>query len=98
MEFRRGILFIRLNGSLDKNNIKKIIETKEFKYIVFNLDRLYAIDDYGINYFLKISKRIKSRNGKLLICDKNTDKDIIFNEIPKINNELEAFKICEVMI
>ena len=97
MEFRRGILFIRLNGSLDKNNIKRIIETDEFKYIVFNIEKLYAIDTHGINYLLKVNHLLKRKKGKLLICDKNSNNDFMFDEIPKINSELEAFTLCEVI-
>ena len=97
MEFRKGILFIRLNGSLNKENINNIIEPNGFKYIVFNLDKLYSIDNYSINYFLKINKLLNKKKGKLFICDKNSNKNIIFDEIPKISNELEAFKLCERM-
>ena len=33
MEFRRGILFIRLKGDLNKNTIKGVID-EDFKYVV----------------------------------------------------------------
>ena len=32
MEFRRGILFIRLKGDLNKNTIKGVID-EDFKYV-----------------------------------------------------------------
>lgn len=44
LEFRKGVLFVRLNGSLnDKDsldNINSLINEIGFKYIVFNVDNL----------------------------------------------------------
>ena len=40
MEFRKGILFIRLKGDLNKDTIKEIID-KDFKYVFFNFNDLY---------------------------------------------------------
>ncbi len=94
-EFRKGILFIRLNGYLNKDNLHKVIKIRGFNYIVFNIDNLYAIDTYGIDFLLNINKKLQKEKGKLLICDKNYHKDYIFGKIPKINNELEAFKLYE---
>ena len=55
MEFRRGILFIRLKGDLNKNTIKGVID-EDFKYVVLNLDNMYSIDSYSIKYINKIRK------------------------------------------
>ena len=57
MEFRRGILFIRLKGDLNKNTIKGVID-EDFKYVVLNLDNMYSIDSYSIKYINKIRKNI----------------------------------------
>lgn len=53
MEFRKGILFIRLKGDLNKDTIKGIID-KDFKYVVLNIDDMYSIDSYSIKYLNKI--------------------------------------------
>ena len=55
MEFRKGILFIRLKGDLNKDTIKGIID-KDFKYVVLNIDDMYSIDSYSIKYlgYMKI--------------------------------------------
>ena len=58
MEFRRGILFIRLKGDLNKNTIKGVID-EDFKYVVLNLDNMYSIDSYSIKYINKIRKNIE---------------------------------------
>lgn len=55
MEFRKGILFIRLKGDLNKDTIKGIID-KDFKYVVLNIDDMYSIDSYSIKYLNKIYK------------------------------------------
>lgn len=97
MEFRKGILFIRLKGDLNKNTIKGIID-KDFKYIVLNIDNMYSIDSYSINYINKIYQKIENTSGKMLICDKfNISRKLLLN-IPKINTEYDAFKLFERMV
>ena len=84
MEFRRGILFIRLKGDLNKNTIKGVID-EDFKYVVLNLDNMYSIDSYSIKYINKI-------------CDKYNTTSRLLKDIPKISNEYDAFKLFERMI
>ena len=83
MEFRRGILFIRLKGDLNKNTIKGVID-EDFKYVVLNLN--------------KIRKNIEYEDGKLIICDKYNTTSRLLKDIPKISNEYDAFKLFERMI
>ena len=54
LEFRKGILFIRLKGNLNqltyqsmKDYLIPIIKDNGIKYIVFNLAYLKSIDGYG---------------------------------------------------
>ncbi len=98
-EFRKGVLFIRLYGSLNHKNISKIsksiknlIDDFGLKFIVFNLDSLKYIDKDGINLILKYHTMINNQNGKLIICDKNKH----FNQnkiIPNITYEIDAFHL-----
>lgn len=60
MEFRRGILFIRLKGDLNKNTIKGVID-EDFKYVVLNLDNMYSIDSYSIKYIIKYAKTLNMK-------------------------------------
>ena len=94
MEFRRGILFIRLKGDLNKNTIKGVID-EDFKYVVLNLDNMYSIDSYSIKYINKIRKNIEYEDGKLIICDKYNTTSRLLKDIPKISNEYDAFKLFE---
>ena len=70
MEFRRGILFIRVKGDLNKNTVKGIVD-EDFKYIVINIDDIYSIDSYSIKYLKKLYKSFKNNKGNIIICDKN---------------------------
>ncbi len=97
MEFSKGILFIRLKGDLNKNTIKGLVD-RDFKYIVLNIDNMYSIDSYSIDYINKLYKRIDSTSGKMIICDKFNISRKLLNEIPKIDKEYDAFKVFERMI
>ena len=97
MEFSKGILFIRLKGDLNKNTIKGIID-KDFKYIVLNIDNMYSIDSYSIDYINKLYKKIDNASGKMIICDKFNISRKLLKNIPKIDREYDAFKLFERMV
>ena len=97
MEFIKGILFIRLKGDLNRNTIKGVID-ENFKYVVLYLDNMYSIDSYSIKYINKVYKEIEYEDGKLIICDKFNVTSRLLKDIPKINNEYDAFKLFERMI
>ena len=97
MEFRKGILFIRLKGDLNKDTIKGIID-KDFKYVVLNIDDMYSIDSYSIKYLNKIYKLYENNNNKSIICDKFNVSRKVLRDIPKINREYDAFELFERMI
>ena len=97
MEFSKGILFIRLKGDLNKNTIRGVID-KDFKYIVLNIDNMYSIDSYSIDYLTKLYKKIECTSGKMIICDKFNISRKLLKEIPKIEKEYDAFKLFERMV
>lgn len=97
MEFSKGILFIRLKGDLNKNTIKGIID-RDFKYIVLNIDNMYSIDSYSINYINKLYKKLEDTSGKMIICDKFNVSRKLLKNIPKIDKEYDAFKLFERMV
>ena len=96
-EFRKGIFFIRLNGRLDKNEnldkMERIIENVGIKYVVLNTSNLRMLDVNTINYIINYNDKILKSKRHLLICDTNTNRKRIFNNIPKINCEIEAFAL-----
>lgn len=97
MEFSKGILFIRLKGDLNKNTIKGIID-RDFKYIVLNINDMYSIDSYSINYINKLYKKLEDTSGKMIICDKFNISRRLLKDIPKIDEEYDAFKLFERMV
>ena len=97
MEPRRGILFIRLSGDLNRNNINKInddvlkfIREIGIKNIVFNLNEVSTIDKYGENALTKSMNTCLSNKGKMLICV--SDKKKIY---PKLKNRFKKVKIVK---
>lgn len=97
MEFKKGILFIRLKGDLNKKTIKEII-SEDFKFIVLNINDMYSIDSYSISYINKLYDNISHDNGELIICDKFDISRKLLKNIPKIKEEYDAFKLFERMI
>lgn len=97
MEFKKGILFIRLKGDLNKDTIQGIIDN-DFKYVVINIDNMYSIDSYSIKYLNKLYKIFEKNNGIMIICDKFNISRKLLKNIPKIDTEYDAFKLFERMI
>ena len=97
-KFYDGIMFIRLDGILNKKEVYKfkkevtnIIRENKIRKVVFNLANLNYIDKYGINSILQ-----SNINNNNLIC--NTTKELS-NKFRKYNfkiaeNELEALRLC----
>lgn len=105
MECVRGVLFIRLYGSLNKNTCSKLYEEVSelifdngIKNIIFNLENLTDLDINGINTLIYNYKLCKQNNGNTYFCgtsevlEKKLDNKIFPLEL----NELTAlgkFKI-----
>lgn len=97
-EFRKGVLFVRLNGQIDNENylesINDIIEDIGIKYIVLNIDNLRFVDVNSINHIIDYNRQILKKKGCLLICDTNINRNGIFkNMIPNIKCEIDAFSL-----
>ena len=78
MEFKKGILFVRLKGVLNKKTIGKLhdevtilVKDNGIRNIVFNISELISIDYYGINALLCNYELVKQNNGKTLSCGIN---------------------------
>lgn len=108
LEYKRGILFLRLDGTLDKKTsfileeaIKKIVNKAGIKYILINFEKLYKIDKYGVSSIINSYNEFLKDKGKLIICGY---EDIILNiertdlikfAIPTIN-EFSAFELINI--
>lgn len=75
MEFKKGILFVRLKGVINgdtskilENNIIKTIKNNQIKYLLINFEKTKYIDQYGIHTISKIYHLIKLLQGKFIVC------------------------------
>lgn len=86
MEFRKGILFIRLIGQLNEKTVEKLerevtelVKENGIRNLVFNLEEVTNIDINGINALLKNYKLCKKNDGKTLVC--NLDNSLVKHRI-----------------
>ena len=109
IEFRKGILFIRLNGALIRRNINKfeseilpVILKQGLKYVVINLENLEYLDKYGIESLSNLYEIIRRNNGRTSFCNmseeiKNMIKNTnIYDKFFNTNNELTALELFKL--
>lgn len=80
MEYRKGVLFIRLIGELIESTIPvleqevtHIMKDYGIGNIVFNVEGLEVIDMKGINALLKHYELAKDSHGKVMLCGLKND-------------------------
>lgn len=107
-EFRKGLLFVRLKGILNRENSKELsnrldqfIHEQGVKYFVINLEDLEYIDKDGLHMIQEKYEDVIMHNGKLIICGYKNDymKAIIEEEFVGVyntKNELAAFNIIQI--
>lgn len=75
LEFRKGILFVRLKGSLVKSNlyvlkneVRNLILNTGIYNVVFNLKYVDRIDTYGIDALYDLYHILAIHGGKGILC------------------------------
>jgi len=110
MEYRKGILFVRLDGTLNaqtstkiEEEIGKMLIDGGIKYLVFNIENLIYIDMNGINAMLKNNDVICKNNGKSFICGltnelvkRRIENSRLLNYMSETSNELGVFNIVSL--
>lgn len=109
LEYRKGILFIRVIGKLVNKEVREleekvnqIVRDNEIKNIVINMKYLEEIDIKGINVLYYIYELSNKNNGTVLISDLNIPvknklkRSRIFNYIVEISSELDAFNLIKI--
>ena len=108
MEFRKGILFVRLKGSLNiktreilKNKVTDMVNKNGITNLVINIEKLDEIDLNGISELFNNYLIVHKYAGKSFLCginpsiDKTVKNSCILNYMPQINNELNAMKVIK---
>lgn len=110
MEFKKGILFIRLDGILNQKTIEKfdnevlsVVLVNKLKYIVVNLDGVCEVDEKGVDALKELNDIIYNFNGKSALCSltntkvKNTIKEYDYiNDFYEYENELNALGMIKI--
>ena len=99
MEYKSGVLFVRLIGSLNKltsykltDTLIPIITSQGIKNLVYNFDELKSIDEVGTKTLLLGYNAILNNNGKVLVVNNRFNLEY-FKEV---NNELSALNILKI--
>lgn len=107
LEYKKGILFLRLNGKLCKNTsnllenyIKNMVEKVGIKYILLNFEKLDSIDSNGIMSIIETYNKYLKDNGKLMICgyENNVKIKIENSDLPKyVYRTLNEINACNLI-
>lgn len=96
IEFRKGVLFIRFDGVLDKytisdlDDIYKMIDDNKITNVVFNLNDLKSIDRKGMMKLNEIYNKINKNNYNCYFIENKLINK--FKKNMKIDNELLAME------
>lgn len=105
LEYKKGILFIRLEGKLTKrtnykiyNYINPVIIKHQIKYVIYNLKKLNLIDECGVDAILSSKCKVKHNRGKIYLC--NVSEEVLAKikrlRIKDFSSEFNALKQVEV--
>lgn len=109
MEFRKGVLFVRLNGVITRDtiakferNVTKKIKKYKISSVVFNMNDVKKIDLKGINALFFIYELTNKEKGDTFLCNINNDvfdvlkKMKVFKYLRFIKDELEVFGLVKI--
>ena len=99
MEYKSGVLFVRIIGSLNvftssklEESLIPIIITQGIKNLVYNFSDLKSIDEVGNKTLLLCYNAILNNNGKVLVVNNKFNLEY-FKEV---DNELSALNILKI--
>lgn len=106
MEFKQGILLVRLKGLLNgdtvgvlKKDLEMIIKDNGIKYVLINLKNLSYVDYYGLEAIKQSYKQITANNGKLIICGINklfNQNKVLAENLYQVNEEISAYELINI--
>jgi len=100
LEYRKGILFVRLKGDLTKYTYEcleeyliPVISKHGIKYLVYNLEAVTIMDNYGKASLKKGVAAAKKNAGEGFLCHA---KKTLQNEFKVFENELAALTELQI--
>lgn len=106
-EYKRGILFVRLMGELNKSTIKNMevvdnmIKKAGIRYLLINLEKVTIISHKEVSNLISKYKDIIGKDGRLLICGyyHKANMNLEVEGIDKVylpNREISAFNMINI--
>ena len=96
MEYRRGVLFVRLYGlfndtTLDtfNNDVKEVVIKAGIKYVVLNINGVDEISSNAIKEIKRLRKTINSNDGDFFLISGEIKE---LRRLVKLENELNVFE------
>ena len=96
MEFRKGILFVRLYGSLKgetletfKLEVKEVIINSGIRFVVLNVDSLESISEDGVKEIKSLKKTLKKLDGEFFLYGGEIKE---LKSLVNLENELKVFE------
>ena len=96
MEFRKGVLFVRLYGILNKDTVdtfekevKEVIIKSGIKYVVLNISNLREIKESGIKEIQSLRKILKKTSGEFFLFGGEIKE---LKTLVNLENELNVFE------
>lgn len=106
MEFKQGILLVRLKGILNgdtvgllKKDLEMVIQTNGIRFVLLNLKNLSFVDKYGLEAIKESYQQISENNGKLILCGINKLFDqnhFLTDNLYQVNEEITAYEIINI--
>ena len=96
MEFRKGILFVRLYGKLDsttidtfKKEVKEVIIDSGIKYVVLNTYNLESVSSDGVKEIKNLRKILKKMDWAFFLFGGEIKE---LKSLVNLENELNVFE------
>lgn len=96
MEFRKGILFVRLYGSLNEESletfdteVKEVIINSGIRFVVLNVDNLESINETGVKEIKNLKKTLKKLDGEFFLFGGEIKE---LKSLVNLENELKVFE------
>jgi anti-anti-sigma factor len=105
MEYNHGVLFVRLDGVLNRstsyklnNYLVPVILKHKIKYLVYNCFLLESIDECGLDALLNTKCAVKTNKGKLYTCEVPHEYNKTFKKagLKETSSELTALDLLKI--